>query len=188
MTQRTCNIIKACKKPQKYKTDNEVEAVKRYMSIECNCPIERYTDGIIENIMLEAMYDYIDTCDCPSFFLREMNTLYNADKLDVATKIARTFVLVQVKADKDENWINGFYEELWNNQTDEIFVEVDGRYLNVVIDTSSTAEDLTWGDYYVVLDKGRFEVKKLFLYFEDDIDKPELCRKVLLVNGRRTRL
>lgn len=185
MTQRTCNIIKACKKPQKYKTDNEVEAVKRYMSIECDCPIEHYTDGVIENIMLEAMYDYIDTCDCPSFFLREMNTLYNADKLDVATKIAITFKLVQVKADKGEEWINGFYEELWNNQTDEIFIETDGKYLNVVIDTSSTAEDLTWGDNYVILDKGRFGAKNLYTYPDDNIDKPELCRRVICVNGKR---
>lgn len=197
MTQRTCNIIKACKKPQKYKTDNEVEAVRRYMSIKCNCPREYYTDGIIKNIMLEAMYDYIDTCDCPSSFLREMNTLYNVDKLDIATRIARTFVLVQVKADKGKEWANGFYEELWNDQTDEILVEADGKYLNVIIDTSSTGEDLRNGDKYIVKCDPKPN-KRLFTCFNVNLDDGwvfsyegesvyslGVCRKVLFINGER---
>ena len=109
MTKRTCNIIKACKDWFNTGIENVLDRVKQYMSKECICPIEHYTDGIMDNIMFEAMCDYIDSCDRPSFFLREMDRIYNKENMSRAEQIALTFQLVEVMDDKKgKKFINGF--------------------------------------------------------------------------------
>lgn len=112
MTQRTCNIIRACKGTLYPEIENRIDRVKAYMSEECDCPIEHYTDNIIESIIINAVYDYIDTCDRPSTFLRLINDCIERD-LNMVEKICIAFTLVQVKR-SDGEYINGFKEEFFN--------------------------------------------------------------------------
>ena len=112
MTRRTYNIIMACKKNEKA---NCIESVREYMSKECMCPIEYYGEIEMGNIMRDAMYDYIDTCDKPSSFLREMDSIFGYASLSKAELIARTFRLVRVR--NDNGYVNGFeeWEESWED-------------------------------------------------------------------------
>ena len=105
MTERTFNIIMACKNANRY---NVCDSVKEYMSQECDCEIEVYSEVTLARIMLEAMYDYLDSCDKPSVFMREFNDIYYLEQLSTAEHIARTFSLVQVRDDGVP--INGFGE------------------------------------------------------------------------------
>ena len=106
MTERTYNIIMACKNTtQRDLTD----AVAEYMSKECDCPLSEYTQSVISDIMEAALYDYIDTCDKPSTFLRffsEWGNYYSG--VSIGEKIAHAFKSVQVK--RNGNYINGFGE------------------------------------------------------------------------------
>lgn len=110
MTQRTCNIIRACKGSLYSEIDNRIERVKAYMSEECLCEKECYTDEIMESIMIEAVYDYIDTCDRPSSFLRQIRECV-AKNISLTQKICIAFTLVQVR--RDGEYINGFKEEFF---------------------------------------------------------------------------
>lgn len=102
MTERTFNIVMACKEPV---SCNVCDAVKSYMAQECGCDIETYSESTLAPIMLEAMYDYLDTCDKPSIFMREYNSQFK-NHLSTAERIARTFRMVQVR---DEfSCVNGF--------------------------------------------------------------------------------
>lgn len=113
MTKRTCNIIKACKNWQGYNEVTQLGRIKKYMSDECRFPAENYTDNMMDSIMFEAMCDYIDSCDKPSVFLREMNSLVHREKYSWAEQIAIAFELVQVRAN---GWyVNGFSSELWDS-------------------------------------------------------------------------
>ena len=122
MTQRTCNIIMACKSRKSGEECEFIDKVKQYMSKECDCPIEHYTQGIMDDIMFEAMCDYIDTCDRPSVFLRNLRQLNRwFDNKCVAERIAIAFDLVHIRH-KDNNgefkYINGFTADLlakWSN-------------------------------------------------------------------------
>lgn len=107
MTERTYNIIMACKNAESGDITN---AVKEYMSKECDVSIDEYIQPVISNIMEEAMYDYIDTCDKPSTFFRyfsEWGNFYS--NVSLGEKIAIAFKGVRVK-DRNGNYVNGFGE------------------------------------------------------------------------------
>lgn len=108
MTERTYNIIMACKKAE----DGDVtDAVKKYMSKECDVPIECYTQSEISRIMQTAMYDYLDTCDKPSVFMShffEWQSYYGYN-LSFGEQVARAFQNIRVR-DRNGNYINGFGE------------------------------------------------------------------------------
>ena len=108
MTNRTFNIIMACKQWNK---NDIVENVKVYMSKECDVPITEYTQCQISDIMMEAMYDYIDSCDKPSSFLREIeyNRNYYGITVSIGEIIAMSFKNTMV-LDRNGNYINGFGE------------------------------------------------------------------------------
>ena len=110
MTERTFNIIMACKHRSE-NTANVVDGVKAYMSDECDCPIHHYSECKVSEIMLTAMYDYIDTCDKPSTFLRTLNDVYGKDRLSLGEQIARAFALVRVR--NDHGFVNGFGEWIY---------------------------------------------------------------------------
>ena len=110
MTERTYNIIMACKKRDEHA--NCIESVREYMSKECLCPVKYYGEIEMSNIMKVAMYDYIDTCDKPSAFFREMETVFGQASLSIGEWIGRAFALVQVR-DCDGNYVNGFGK--WEN-------------------------------------------------------------------------
>ena len=110
MEQRTCNIIRACKGSLYTEIDDRIKRVKTYLSKECGCPEEHYTEEIMESIMVDAMYDYIDTCNKPSTFLRMIRNCIEKE-LSLTEKICIAFTLVQVK--NDDKYINGFKEEFF---------------------------------------------------------------------------
>lgn len=119
MTQRTCNIIMACKGCICPEIEEPLERVKLYMANECACPLTVYTRKRIDGIMFDAMCDYLDTCDKPSFFFKEMERLFEKEYFNRAEQIANTFRLVEVM--DGEKYINGFTAELLK---DEIVIEI----------------------------------------------------------------
>ena len=120
MTQRTLNIINICKGNTKYKHlfDNKpiLDAVKEYMAEECADDVESYTPKVVLNIMLEAMYDYLTTCNNTKRFINDV--LYAASddddrdiyKYDLAYGIAIAFQCAMVTNHK--GYINGFDDRL----------------------------------------------------------------------------
>lgn len=113
MTQRTYNIIQACKGNLYSHIESRIERVKQYMSEECLCDIASYTDNTMEVIMLEALCDYIDSCEIPSVFLRFVLRLTSSDvlkDLSLAERICEAFVFARVKG--NGVFINRFNEKL----------------------------------------------------------------------------
>lgn len=112
MTQRTCNIIRACKGTLYPEIENKIDRVRTYMSEECDCPVEAYTDKATENIVVYAMYDYIDTCDKPSTFLRLMKDANCvAEDLTLTERICTAFSLVKVR--NERGYVNGFIADFF---------------------------------------------------------------------------
>lgn len=112
MTQRTCDIIMACKGNMGLSIIqySAIERVKRYLSWLCKCPLETYSSQIMEKIISEALFDYVDTCDKPSAILRRITDI-TPEPLSIAEKIAIAFVLEDVSAGINE-YMNGFTKEL----------------------------------------------------------------------------
>lgn len=111
MTQRTFNIIRDCKGALYPEIENQIDRVRKYMSEECDCPIEVYTDEATENIVVNAMYDYIDTCDRPSTFLRQVRECMVKD-LTLTERICIAFSLTRVR-NAEGKFINGFKAEFF---------------------------------------------------------------------------
>ena len=108
MTQRTYNIIQACKGNLYSHIESRIERVKQYMSEECLCNIASYTDDVMEAIMVKAMYDYIDSCEIPSVFLRfVLRSIYSGTlkDLSLAEIICEAFVFARIKGNGE--FING---------------------------------------------------------------------------------
>ena len=106
MTRETFNIIMACKNHGKYA--DVIESVKDYMAEACNVQREHYSSDQMTDIMKRAMYDYLDTCDKPSVFLRTMDSIFGQDKISTGEHIARAFSITQVM--RNDTYINGFGE------------------------------------------------------------------------------
>lgn len=111
MTQRTCDIIKACKGWFFPNIGEPLERVKHYMASKCYCKLSAYTRATLDRIMFDAMCDYVDSCDKPSFFLKTMDDLFEKEYLQRAEQIAYAFMDVEVQ--DNNGYVNGFTEELW---------------------------------------------------------------------------
>lgn len=104
MTERTYEIIMACKQLE---SGDCMDAVKASMSEQArNDPF--CNQNIMSMIMIEAMYDYLDTCDRPSVFLRDLADIYQSEYLSIGERIGRAFMLVRVK--RGDQYVNGFGE------------------------------------------------------------------------------
>ena len=108
MTERTYNIIMACKNAEEGDISN---AVKQYMAKECNVPVTAYSQIDISRVMEAALFDYIDTCDKPSTFLKKFFEEQNYFGFGVSfgALVAMVFRTVRVK-DRNGNYVNGFGE------------------------------------------------------------------------------
>lgn len=82
---------------------NPYECVIAYMSQECDRPKSAYE---MEKIMFDAMCDYLDTCDKPSYFMRMLMDIAGKEIYNRSEQIAIAFRLTQVK--DDNGYINGF--------------------------------------------------------------------------------
>lgn len=115
MEKRTFDIIMACK-GQFSRIDCDInrnpaelspyECVIAYMSQECDRPESAYTKYETEKIMFDAMCDYLDTCDKPSYFMRMLMDIAGKEIYNRSEQIAIAFQLTQVK--DDNGYINGF--------------------------------------------------------------------------------
>lgn len=118
MEQRTCNIIRCCKGGCQLpagKDQDRLTAVAAYMSDECACPIGDYKGRLLEQIMKEAMFDYLNTADKPG---NELRRLFDIPGLgpepSMSERIASMFALCQVleakdpKNPKELSYVNGF--------------------------------------------------------------------------------
>lgn len=106
MTERTYKIIMACKSAE---SGNVSDAVKEYLAKEYAEHVDTYNEIVLAGIMRETMYDYIDTCDKPSIFLREFERMLYKELMSVSERIARAFLNVRVK-NRDGQYVNGFGE------------------------------------------------------------------------------
>lgn len=115
MTQRTCNIIMTCKGVCKYaeEADSLVDAVKMYLGRECDYPWEKYSDRMIESVILEALYDFMDTASHPGYELRQLFYQYATYNPSIAERICTMFQLTQVKERIGEIHVctNGFSQK-----------------------------------------------------------------------------
>ena len=102
MTEHTYNIIRCCKASLYPEIPNRIERVKAYLTEATGH--ENYTDAELESVLRTAVYDYIDTCDKPSFFLRSMDSLHVNTYND---RVATAFALVRVLS-SGGTAINGF--------------------------------------------------------------------------------
>ena len=114
MEQRTCNIIMCCKGHCQLEGAGEtpMEAIAAYMSNECLCPKEEYKGALMESILREALFDYIDGADRPGSELRHLFQQYACYKLSFSERICNMFRLVTVYND-DGSCANGFSDDLF---------------------------------------------------------------------------
>lgn len=114
MEQRTLNIINIVKGNTKYLTYDSntdmIEAIKQYMADECAYKAEWYTEKDMLDIMYDAMRDYLDYCDKPSFFMWRLKDVLMRDSENLPLRIAIALSLVQVR--DDNGYINGFDDRL----------------------------------------------------------------------------
>ena len=82
------------------------ECAIAYMSQECDRPASAYTEYEKEKIMFDAMCDYLDTCDKPSYFMRTLMDIAGKEIYNRSEQIAIALQLVQVK--DNNGYINGF--------------------------------------------------------------------------------
>lgn len=109
MTEKTYNIIMACKRCEYYDLTDEV---KSYLSEYSKTPIAYFNQNKMNRIMVDAMYDYIDTCDRPSAFLMLLSEIHGCHTISVGERIARAFKLTSVR-NRDGQYVNGFGK--WEN-------------------------------------------------------------------------
>lgn len=120
MEQRTLNIINICKGNTKYNNYSHIENIKEYMSDECGCTVDDYTENDIFDIIKTAFYDYINHCDKPDIFFKEMEEflfIYNLEltQLNIIKAMCSGFRMAQVKRKKDNiyYYVNGFDDRLF---------------------------------------------------------------------------
>ena len=122
MEQRTLNIINIVKGNTKYlchdgNTDM-IEAIKQYMADECAYKAEWYTEKDMLNIMYDAMRDYLDYCDKPSFFMWQLKDVLLRDSENLPLRIAIALSLVQVR--DDNGYVNGFDDRIRKLDREEL--------------------------------------------------------------------
>ena len=113
MEKRTEEIIAVCKGRHNFGDGMTfAQSVAAYMSDRCACPIDVYTENVLLGILFEAVYDYIDGADKPSFFLRQIEDSYRLHKLHgggMIEAICGAFSVTQVR--DGEVYQNGFTEK-----------------------------------------------------------------------------
>lgn len=114
MEQRTLNIINICKGHTKYwkGVKEYYDAIRNYMADECAYKPEWYTDREISNIIYEAMKDYIDHCDKPSFFMWCLKDVMDRHNCDIYHAIPTVFNAYTEVRDDNDNYVNGFDDRI----------------------------------------------------------------------------
>jgi hypothetical protein len=122
MEQRTLNIINILKGNTKYygiyDDVDAIEAIKQYMADECAYRAEWYTERDMLNILYNAMLDYLDHCDKPSYFMRRLSDVMRGRFDTITQDIAIALTLVQVQG--VSGYVNGFDDRIHALDKEEI--------------------------------------------------------------------
>lgn len=120
MEQRTLDIIRICKGTTKYNQNDTVyNGIRRYMSDECMMEPDYYADEDIDYILWEAMKDYLDHCDKPSFFMWRLKDVMDKYNWEIYPAIAVVFgAYTQVR--DNGNYVNGFDDRLHKLDKEEL--------------------------------------------------------------------
>ena len=120
MTQRTANIIGLCKgQSRRYNSVSIRRAIAMYLGNELTVDIDCFYDSQIEDVIMTAFYDFIDTADSPSTFLKSIFNNPANMALSIPSRIIVAFGSLQIK-DNGE-YINGFTKEL----IDKMIIELN---------------------------------------------------------------
>lgn len=113
MDQRTLNIINICKGNTKYSTNDTVyNGIRKYMAEECMMKPSDYTDDDISDFLYEAMLDYLDHCNKPSYFMLNLQYVMRRHNWDMYHAIAVVFSAYTQVKDDNGNYVNGFDDRL----------------------------------------------------------------------------
>lgn len=122
MEKRTAEIIMVCKGHHDFgKELTHKQAIAAYIADSCCCPVEFYTDDILNDIIYQAALDYIDGLKIPSSFIRDIQNalnlhnnplLHNINRIDYFEAVCIAFQLAQVRDSNKNAFVNGFSEEL----------------------------------------------------------------------------
>ena len=114
MEQRTLNIINICKGNTEYNKEGGFvyDAIRDYMAEECAYKPEWYTDADISHFLWEALKDYIDHCDKPSYVLWCLQEVMDHYNWDMYHTIAVVFSAYTQVKDSNGNYVNGFDDRL----------------------------------------------------------------------------
>lgn len=112
MEQRTLDIIRICKGTTKYSQNDTVyNGIRRYMSDEYMMAPDYYEDEDIDCVLWEAMKDYLDHCDKPSFFMWCLKDVMDRYNWELYPAIAVVFGRhTQVR--NDNGYVNGFDDRI----------------------------------------------------------------------------
>ena len=88
-----------------------MEAIAAYMSHECACPKEDYKGRLMESILKEALFDYLNSANKPGFDLRHLFHQYALSDPSLSERICTMFQLVTVRDDSGQ-YTNGFTDKL----------------------------------------------------------------------------
>ena len=129
MEQRSCNLIMVCKGHCDFfeTAATLTDAVRIFSSLDCGIPIEAYTDQVVTRLILEALYDFINTAQNPAGILRTIFSHLPLDNspLSLAEGICGMFQALRVK--NDNGFVNGFSEKLIT-QSDIDLSEIDTEW------------------------------------------------------------
>ena len=120
MEDRTINIILITKRFGK--PNNVKKAIAKYMSEECNCPIEVYTDSILMSVLKEAMYDFLHNAsrkqDMIAFIRWIIDECRDYYKMIDRIIIAMSMIQVCEKQDWDYVELHGWHETEFTRKLD----------------------------------------------------------------------
>lgn len=114
---RTVNLLLLTKRFGR--PDRVKKAIAKYMSEECDCNINRYTDGIIFSILKEAMFDFMQHArhrDMIAFIREFIESRYDKDVERLI--IAMSMTQVKAKINGEYHEINGWHETEFTQKID----------------------------------------------------------------------
>lgn len=118
MQDRTVNIILISKRFGSF--DHVKKAIAQYMSEECCCPVEVYTDRILFSIVENAMFDFLHhasrKCDCIAF-IRE---IVESDYEKMLDRLLWAMCAMQVaeNVNGEYKYINGWHDTDFTKKLD----------------------------------------------------------------------
>lgn len=110
MENKTFAIIAICKGNTKYTAAGiKVEdGIRHFLSDRCLVPINYFRVSDVDKAVKDAFYDFLDTCDRPSTYLREVDNIMSAPIKPTRYTSAVCAVLANVDVMNGATYINGF--------------------------------------------------------------------------------